>query len=227
MNETKVLGDIIRDQEYAAAREFIRRKYPLTELGATALMEFSLERNEHFRKIAEHAQEIVTAVVNTTVMPPLIVANFPRSSQNQTVASGVEGAHEGTTADESGSREPEKLNNAQDGGENMVNEVCAYCGKEVFHNGFNYEHVGGGAFCRNNDGKPRMVEPAKRCAEPEAIALYAAEEPEKEVPVALAESSLSHCPHFTDGRKKSDCGICDDASPELLPTQLEEEEPKP
>lgn len=39
------------------------------------------------------------------------------------------------------------------------NEVCAYCGKEVFHNGFNYEHVGGGAFCRNEEGKPRMVEP--------------------------------------------------------------------
>jgi hypothetical protein len=35
--------------------------------------------------------------------------NFPRSSQNQTVSSGVEGAHEGTTADKS---EPEKLNNA-------------------------------------------------------------------------------------------------------------------
>jgi hypothetical protein len=27
--------------------------------------------------------------------------NFPRSSQNQTVSSGVEGAHEGTTADKS------------------------------------------------------------------------------------------------------------------------------
>jgi hypothetical protein len=35
-----------------------------------------------------------------------------RSSQNQTVSSGVEGAHEGTTADKYGAREPEKLNNA-------------------------------------------------------------------------------------------------------------------
>jgi hypothetical protein len=36
--------------------------------------------------------------------------NFPRTSQNQTASSGVEGAHEGTNADKA---EPEKLNNAQ------------------------------------------------------------------------------------------------------------------
>jgi hypothetical protein len=46
--------------------------------------------------------------------------NFPRSSQNQTVSSGVEGAHEGTTADKS---EPEKLNNAQNIGERFAGEM--------------------------------------------------------------------------------------------------------
>jgi hypothetical protein len=75
---------------------------------------------------------------------------FPRSSQNQTASSGVEGAHEGTTADETlsnvhlgsmyehkapsepfplpDSREPEKLNNAQ--------KVFNCSETEAFHRAF-------------------------------------------------------------------------------------------
>jgi hypothetical protein len=51
------------------------------------------------------------------------LANFLRSSQNQTASSGVEGADEGNTADKSGSRDPEKLNNAQ-----PVCFLCDSCG---------------------------------------------------------------------------------------------------
>jgi hypothetical protein len=90
------------------------------------------------------------------------VSTFPRSSQNQTVSSGVEGAHEGNTADKckaclghgeisiqagdaewgekcshcngtgkSGSREPEKLNNAR------PEEFCKNCGSpEAAHGDF-------------------------------------------------------------------------------------------
>lgn len=90
-------------------------------------MVVNLDENciETIKRLTENGGEEISFGGNMGGILLRWAPNFPRSSQNRTASSGVDGVHEGTTADKSGSREPEKLNSAHKLSERSKVELLA------------------------------------------------------------------------------------------------------